>query len=113
MMCRSPRRRAKRPTCATSSRTTGRTNERTFAPWLRTGLTRAADGIAVAHPVPEPARDSWMALLLGAAFVLRGVAVIACGARQIARVAAALGRVSGWRSPADGARPVAPGGAAG
>ena len=75
-------------------------NERTFAAWLRTGLSVAAGGIAVAHLVPEPARDSWLALLLGAAFVLLGIGVIAYGARQFARVARELGRDSGRRSPA-------------
>jgi putative membrane protein len=75
-------------------------NERTFAAWLRTGLSVAAGGIAVAHLVPEPARDSWMALLLGAAFVLLGVGVIAYGAHEFARVAGELGRDSGRRSPA-------------
>lgn len=75
-------------------------NERTFAAWLRTGLSVAAGGIAVAHLVPEPARDSWLALLLGMAFVLLGVAVIAYGAREFARVADALARESGRRSPA-------------
>ena len=75
-------------------------NERTFAAWLRTGLSIAAGGIAVAHLVPEPARDSWIALLLGAAFVLLGVAVIAYGAREFARVSAELARESGRRSPA-------------
>lgn len=75
-------------------------NERTFAAWLRTGLSVAAGGIAVAHLVPEPARDSWIALLLGASFVVLGVAVIGYGAREFARVAAALGRESGRPSPA-------------
>ena len=75
-------------------------NERTFAAWLRTGLSIAAGGIAVAHVVPEPARDSEVALLLGAAFVLLGVAVVAYGARQFARVAGELGRGSGHRGPA-------------
>jgi uncharacterized membrane protein YidH (DUF202 family) len=41
-------------------------NERTYAAWLRTGLSVAAGGIAVAHLVPEPSRDSLMALGLGA-----------------------------------------------
>lgn len=75
-------------------------NERTFAAWLRTGLSVAAGGIAVAHLVPEPARDSWIALLLGAAFVLLGVGVIAYGAHEFARVAGELGRDSGRPSPA-------------
>lgn len=75
-------------------------NERTFAAWLRTGLSVAAGGIVVAHLVPEPSRNSWMALLLGMAFVLLGVAVIAYGAREFARVADVLSRESGRQSPA-------------
>jgi len=57
-------------------------NHRTFAAWLRTGLSVAAGGIAVAHLVPEPSRDSIEALTLGAAFVLLGVAIMAYGAQQ-------------------------------
>ena len=75
-------------------------NERTFAAWLRTGVSLAAGGIAIAHLVPEPARDSWVGLLLGAAFVLLGVGVIGYGARQFDRIACELGRDSGRRSPA-------------
>jgi inner membrane protein YidH len=67
-------------------------NERTFAAWLRTGLSVAAGGIAVAHLVPEPSRDSVEALTLGAAFVLLGVAIMAYGARQAAEVAERLAR---------------------
>jgi putative membrane protein len=75
-------------------------NERTFAAWLRTGLSVAAGGIAVGHLVPEYTRDSTVALLLGIAFVLLGILVIAYGAHQFARVAADLARQSGRRSPA-------------
>ena len=67
-------------------------NERTFAAWLRTGLSVAAGGIAVAHLVPEPSRDSAEALTLGAAFVLLGVAIMTYGARQASVVAARLAR---------------------
>jgi putative membrane protein len=67
-------------------------NERTFAAWLRTGLSVAAGGIAVAHLVPEPSRDSVEALTLGAAFVLLGVAIMTYGARQAAAVAERLAR---------------------
>ena len=77
-------------------------NERTFAAWLRTGLSIAAGGIAVAHVVPEPARDSWVALLLGATFVVLGIAVIGHGAREFTRVSAELQRESGRQSPAPG-----------
>lgn len=75
-------------------------NERTFAAWLRTGLSVAAGGIVVARLVPEPARNSWFALLIGAAFVTLGISVIGYGAREFARVGAALSRESGRHSPA-------------
>jgi putative membrane protein len=67
-------------------------NERTFAAWLRTGLSVAAGGIAVAHLVPEPSRDSMVSLGLGAAFVVAGVGITAYGAHQFARLAEDLGR---------------------
>lgn len=67
-------------------------NERTFAAWLRTGLSVAAGGIAVAHLVPEPSRDSLAALALGAVFVVVGIAIMAYGAHQAAKVAARLAR---------------------
>jgi len=60
-------------------------NERTFAAWLRTGLSVAAGGIVVARLVPEPARDSLFALGLGVAFVLLGIGIIAYGAREFER----------------------------
>jgi putative membrane protein len=69
-------------------------NERTFAAWLRTGLTIAAGGIAVAHIVPEPARDSIISLALGLLFVVVGVGSIAYGAVQYARVSARLSRAA-------------------
>lgn len=69
-------------------------NGRTFAAWLRTGLSVAAGGIAVAHLVPEPARNSLVALVLGAAFVLLGVGVMAYGARQYALASASMARES-------------------
>lgn len=75
-------------------------NERTFAAWLRTGLSVAAGGIAVGHLVPEYTSDAGIALLLGIAFVLLGILVIAYGAHQFARVAEDLARQSGRRSPA-------------
>ena len=70
-------------------------NERTYAAWLRTGLSVAAGGIAVAHLVPEPSRDSLVALALGAAFVLTGAGVMAYGARRFARVTRQLAEGSG------------------
>jgi uncharacterized membrane protein YidH (DUF202 family) len=59
---------------------------------LRTGLSVAAGGIAVAHLVPEPTRDSLVALALGAAFVVLGIAIISYGAHQAAVVAGRLAR---------------------
>lgn len=70
-------------------------SERTFAAWLRTGLSVAAGGIAVAHLVPEPSRDSTLALALGACFVLLGVGVMAHGARQFVALSARLAGESG------------------
>lgn len=61
-------------------------NERTFAAWLRTGLSVAAGGIAIAHLIPEPSRDSATALALGGVFVIMGVAIVAYGAHEFARV---------------------------
>lgn len=55
----------------------------------------AAGGIAVAHLVPEPSRDSVAALALGAAFVLLGVGVMAYGARQFSRITRQLAAGSG------------------
>jgi putative membrane protein len=77
-------------------------NERTYAAWLRTGLAVAAGGIAVAHLVPEPSRDSLIALGLGAGFVLLGVGTLVYGAHQFAAMSRDLaverpgrGRVAG------------------
>lgn len=58
--------------------------ERTYAAWLRTGLSVAAGGIAVARLVPEPARGSLVSLLLGGVFVLLGIAIMGYGAWQFA-----------------------------
>lgn len=74
-------------------------NERTYAAWLRTGLAISAGGIAVAHLVPEPSRDSWLALALGSVFVLAGAGVMTYGARQFATTAQALQRESGRVAP--------------
>jgi putative membrane protein len=61
-------------------------NERTYAAWLRTGLAVAAVGLAVAHlaEVWEPKRLS--PRVLGALFVVVGVAVLAFGAWRFNRV---------------------------
>lgn len=59
-------------------------SERTYAAWLRTGLSVAAGGIAVARLVPEPSRGGGIALALGIVFVLLGIAIVAYGAREFA-----------------------------
>lgn len=69
--------------------------ERTFAAWLRTGLAVAAGGIAVAHLVPEPSRDSAVALALGGGFVLLGLGVMGYGTRQFVGLSARLSAESG------------------
>lgn len=60
-------------------------NERTYAAWLRTGLSVSAGGVAIARLVPEPARGSLVALMLGGAFVLLGILIMGYGARAFAR----------------------------
>jgi len=55
-------------------------NERTYAAWLRTGLSVAAVGIAVGHFIPENVRAPVLSLTLGTGFVVAGVALIAFGA---------------------------------
>jgi putative membrane protein len=77
-------------------------NERTYAAWLRTGLSVAAGGIAVAHLVPEPSRDSLMALGLGASFVVLGVGVMGYGARQFAMMTSALSEENPRPAPMSG-----------
>ena len=57
----------------------------------------AAGGIAVAHLVPKPSRDSIEALTLGAAFVLLGVAIMGYGARRAGIVVERLAREAGER----------------
>src|SRR5690348_3564175 len=73
-------------------------NERTLAAWLRTGLTIAAGGIAVAHLVPESSPRSLLSLALGAVFVVLGVGVMGYGAVQFARVSKRLSRAAPRRA---------------
>ncbi|MFN2400002.1 MAG: YidH family protein [Gemmatimonadaceae bacterium] len=54
-------------------------NERTFAAWLRTGLSVAAAGIAVSHFLPRTDHT------LGAIFVIAGVSLIIFGAWRFTR----------------------------
>ena len=66
--------------------------ERTYAAWLRTGLSVAAGGIVIARLVPAPERGSMVALALGGTFVVLGIALIAYGARHFATVTERLAR---------------------
>lgn len=74
-------------------------NERTFAAWLRTGLAVAAGGVALAHLVPESARSAPAGPMLGATFVLLGIAILVYGGRQFTRMSATLPRGSGASPP--------------
>jgi putative membrane protein len=56
--------------------------ERTYAAWMRTGLSIAAGGIAIVRLLPAPDRHSHVALAIGGAFVLLGIGIITYGARQ-------------------------------
>lgn len=56
--------------------------ERTYAAWMRTGLSIAAGGIAIVRLLPDPDRHSHAALAIGGAFVLLGIGIITWGARQ-------------------------------
>ena len=60
-------------------------NERTYAAWLRTGLSVAAAGIAVAHLLPAEVRAPGLSLTLGTGFVIAGVVLIAFGAWRYGR----------------------------
>lgn len=64
--------------------------ERTYAAWMRTGLSIAAGGIAIVRLLPEPEEHSHLVLAIGFAFVLLGVGIITYGARQFTRTAQRL-----------------------
>jgi putative membrane protein len=64
--------------------------ERTYAAWLRTGLSIAAGGIAIVRLLPEPEEHSHLVLAIGGSFVLLGVGIITYGARQFTRTARRL-----------------------
>ena len=57
--------------------------ERTYAAWLRTGLSIAAGGIAIVRLLAGDGSN--VALFIGGAFVLLGIAIFAFGARQFAQ----------------------------
>jgi putative membrane protein len=61
-------------------------NERTFAAWLRTGLSISGIGLAIAKLFYSQ-QQIWAPMVLGALFVLMGVGVVLFGAMRYARVA--------------------------
>jgi putative membrane protein len=67
-------------------------NERTFGAWIRTGLAIGAVGVAVAHLIESPRFDQTRVTLVGAGFVMVGIAVIAFGAWRFLEVNRALTR---------------------
>ena len=68
--------------------------ERTYAAWLRTGLSIAAGGIAIVRLLPDD--GSHVSLVIGGAFVLLGIAIFGFGARQFAQT---TGRIRDGRRP--------------
>ncbi len=72
-------------------------NERTFAAWIRTGLSVAAVGLAAGQLLPEaPGRRRYVAAL-GVLLVVAGIGIMAFGAWRFA----AVGRdLAGAGSPA-------------
>ncbi len=72
-------------------------NERTYAAWLRSGLSVAAVGVALAHFLPEQDRSPVLSLTLGTGFVVAGVALIGFGAWRYGRTHRHLA-ISGGRT---------------
>lgn len=67
-------------------------NQRTYAAWLRTGLSMAAAGLVLGRLAPREALERPTALTLGGLFVLLGACMILFGAWNFRRVAARLDR---------------------
>ena len=68
-------------------------SERTFLAWWRTGLTSFAVGLGAGKLVPELSNGTnWPYELIGAAFAVSGIALIAYGYLRQSRVEAALAR---------------------
>ena len=73
-------------------------NERTYAAWLRTGLSLSAVGIAVAHFLPEEKRAPMLSVTVGTGFVFAGLALIFFGAWRYDRTHRELSEASGERT---------------
>src|SRR3954462_6534407 len=80
-----------------ASRRTLLASERTLLAWLRTGLTVLAVALAVGKIAPDVARSGsrWPFALLGAAYALLGIVVVAYGLWRGRAVDRAV-RVGGW-----------------
>ena len=65
-------------------------NQRTYAAWLRTGLSMAAAGIVLVRVTPREALERPTALTLGALLVGLGACMILFGAWNFRRVAERL-----------------------
>jgi len=61
-------------------------NERTFAAWIRTGLSVAAVGLAAGHLIPLSPGRRPAAVALGVLLVMTGIGLIAFGAWRFAVV---------------------------
>ena len=75
-------------------------NERTFAAWIRTGLSVGAVGIAVAHFAPGGGGPSARGMTLGAALLAIGIGLIAFGGWRYAQVNRELATTSAPTLPA-------------
>jgi putative membrane protein len=61
-------------------------NERTFAAWIRTGLSVAAVGLAAGQLLPEAAGRRRYVAALGVLLVVAGIGIMAFGAWRFAAV---------------------------
>jgi putative membrane protein len=76
-----------------ATRRTRLANERTQLAWWRTGLTALAVAIAVGRVIPDLSEDTrWPYTVVGAAFAIYGVALIAYGSSRARQVMDALSR---------------------
>jgi putative membrane protein len=75
-------------------------NERTFAAWIRTGLSVGAVGIAVAHFTPTGDRGTGKVLALGGALMAIGIGLVAFGGWRYGQVNQELAHASAPTLPA-------------
>lgn len=74
-----------------ATRRTRLANERTWLAWLRTGIACLAAGLAVGRLVPElTGGPAWPYAILGTAYALLGMALVAYGQRRQRDVARAV-----------------------